>query len=407
MLNKYIHLTFFFFLLVALSGIFMRMYPYFSNQNIPYENVLHAHSHLALIGWEFLAVFLIFLAIDWKNVAQKKQAISISITLIIVSFLMFISFLMQGYGIFSIIMSTLHIFVEYWAALFIYQQMKNKKSIFNIPNLFINGALCALFLSSIGPYALAFISANGWKDHVSFDMSVYYYLHFQYNGWLTLFLIGIFIFILQMKKIPFNKEQLKLGFWLYFFALFPSYLLSILWVEQFGTFMHILGTIGSIGQWISVIIILFALRKRFIVYKDEFSPLTNVTITISFLLLFMKSTLELGLISPTLAALIYDTRSVIIGYLHLTLLGFISIFILAQFMMLKILSTNMRAIVSFTIFFIGFFIMEILLFLEGLTSWLGHSTIPFYLEGLLVTAVLLAIGVFGLWMSLNKKWQNY
>ena len=51
--------------------------------------------------------------------------------------------------------------------------------------------------------------------------------------------------------------------------------------------------------------------------------------------------------------------------------------------------------------------MEILIFLEGLTSWLGHPTIPFYLEGLLVTAVLLAIGVFGLWMSLNKKWQNY
>lgn len=237
-------------------------------------------------------------------------------------------------------------------------------------------------------------------------MSVYYYLHFQYNGWLTLFLLGLFLLILQKNKVILSEKQLKFGFWLYFLALFPGYLLSILWVEQFGAMMHILGAIGSIGQWLSVIIILLAFRKSFTFDKNRFSSLTNVTIQLTFLLLWIKSTLELGLIFPDLAALVYDTRSVIIGYLHLTLLGFISLFIIAQMMMLKMLSTTLITKLSLAIFFTGFFIMEVLLFLEGLFKWIDLHTFPFYIEGLLITAILLAIGVLLFWTSFNRNWLH-
>lgn len=404
MLKKYIHFTFLFFLIVALSGVLLRLYPLLSNPNIPYDHLLHAHSHLALLGWEFLAAFIIFLVIFRREIVRKKHALTICCTLVIVSFAMFFAFLYEGYGIFSIITSTLHIFVEYWAAIFIYQTIKKKKC---IPSLYIKGGLIALVISSLGPYALAVISANGWKEHALFDMSVYFYLHFQYNGWLTIFLIGTFLIILQMKKIPLNEKLLHVSFWLYFIALFPSYLLSVLWVKQFGKGVHFVGTVGSIGQWISIIIMLFAINKSSVYWKKHFSSLTNVSIKFSLFILFIKSSLELGLISPHLATLVYDTRSVIIGYLHLTLLGFISIFILAQFLMLKILVDNVRAKISFTIFSSGLIVMELLLFLEGLTKWLGLATFPFYIEGLLFTAVLLAVGVLAFWMTVNRNGKIY
>src|SRR5699024_6488429 len=154
MLRKYIHLAFLFFLLIAISGVFMRLYPWFTQSPIPYDNVLHAHSHLALIGWAFLAIFLLFLAVLWKQIVNKKQALAICFTLVTVSLLMFLAFLYQGYGILSIVLSTLHIFVEYWAAVFIYKQVKMLRPLHNLSALFIKGALVALVISSLGPYAL-------------------------------------------------------------------------------------------------------------------------------------------------------------------------------------------------------------------------------------------------------------
>lgn len=402
MLKQYIHISFLFFLMVALSGVYMRIYPWIVHSTIPYDHLLHAHSHLALLGWEFLAAFILFLAICWKHIITKKQAIAICFSLVLVSILMFFAFLYQGYSVFSIIMSTLHIFIEYWVAVFVYKLIKTMKKGYRIAAIYINGALIALVISSIGPYALAFISANGWKEYAAFDMSVYFYLHFQYNGWLTLFLIGIFLLILQVKRIQFNERLLYLGFWIYFISLFPSYLLSVLWVEQFGVGVHIIGSIGSIGQWIGVIIIIFAIKKSIVSFKRHFSKLIRVSLFLTFLLLLLKSTMELGLISPSLAELVYDTRSIIIGYLHLTLLGFISIFILAQFLMIGFLSSNKLTSTSFTIFLIGFIFTELLLFIQGLWGWIGLSTIPFYNEGLLIASILLAIGVLVLWLSIKQ-----
>src|SRR5699024_3770225 len=288
-------------------------------------------------------IFLLFLAVLWKQIVNKKQAIAICFTLVIVSLLMFLAFLYQGYGILSIILSTLHIFVEYWAAVFIYKQVKMLRPLHNLSALFIKGALIALVISSLGPYALAVISANGWKDYAIFDMAVYFYLHFQYNGWLTLCLIGLFIMILRFKKIHLHEKMFQLGFWIYFSALFPNYLLSVMWVEPVGVFVHVVGIIGSVGQWLGVLTIIFALKKSHINWKQHFSKLTRFSLWITLFLLLVKSTMELGLIFPNLAELVYETRSVIIGYLHVTLLGFISIFILTLFFIQDFLLVNKKS----------------------------------------------------------------
>lgn len=406
-MRKFMHFAFFMLLLVALSGVFMRTYPFLAQPQIPYDNVLHAHSHLGLLGWEFLAVFIIFLAIFWKNILHQREAITICVFLVVVSLLMFLAFLLQGYSLFSIILSTLHIFVEYWAALFIYRQMKEVKTKYPIATLYMYGALLALVISSIGPYALAFISANGWTEYAIFEIAVYFYLHFQYNGWLTLFLFGVFLIILQTKNIFINRKLFQLGFWIYSLFLFPSFLLSVLWVEEFGTTVHIVGALGGVGQWAAIITILYASHQAMADWRKYFSALPRFVLSLTFFLLFVKSTMELGLISPSLATLVYETRSIIIGYLHLTLLGFITVFLFAQLWLIDYLAINIKAVISFTIFLIGFGLNELLLFLQGLWSWLDRGMIPFYIEGLLIAAILLTIGVITLWFSLKQKERYY
>src|SRR5699024_7597452 len=127
--------------------------------------------------------------------------------------------------------------------------------------------------------------------------------------------------------IKLNKQLLKTAFWIYIIALGPWYLSSILWANL-GVPANIIAMIGGIGQWISVILLLLALIST--IPTVSTSRVTRLTLLFTFSLLLIKSTMELGLISSELATLVFETRNVIIGYLHLTLLGFISIFILTQ-----------------------------------------------------------------------------
>ncbi|PAV29228.1 hypothetical protein CIL05_12590 [Virgibacillus profundi] len=398
----FVHFTFFFFILTALSGVWMRAFPFYPDFSASYTNILHAHSHLAILGWAFLGVFIVFLSIYWKTIKRKNEAIALTCTIFVISFFMFLAFIYQGYAVYSIVLSTLHIFAEYWAASFIYRHIKANKSVPKSASLFIKGALIALIISSIGPYALAFISANGLKESYLFDMAIYFYLHFQYNGWLSLFLIGLFIILLYSKKVKIHAPLLNKGFWIYFIALFPGYFLSVLWADL-GASAEILAVIGSIGQWIGVVCVLLAFKRTWKQIRKAYSTLTVTCIWIALVLLFGKSTMELGLITPSMAQLIYETRSVIIGYLHFTLLGFVSIFILAQYQMVSILPANQRTRNGFIIFFIGFILNELFLFSQALTEWFTFTSIPFYTQGLLAASLLLLIGLIMLWISFKFR----
>ncbi|WP_099157217.1 hypothetical protein [Virgibacillus ndiopensis] len=402
----FVHLTFLLFVITAFSGLWMRLYHFSPNMTIPYTNIMHGHSHLAILGWAFLGAFIVFLTIFWKTIKRKTQAKIVTIVLFVTSFLMFISFIYQGYGQYAVIMSSIHIFVEYWAAIFIYWEVKLQTSIPRASRYFINGSLLALVISAIGPFSLGFISTNGLRDSYVFDMAIYFYLHFQYNGWLYLFLVGLFISAMHFKRIRFNHSILEAGFWVYFLSLFPGYFLSVLWVEL-GNYSQVLATIGGIGQWIGVFGVIIAFKGIWVRLYREFHDITVICLWITFFLLIVKSTMELGLISPTMASLVYETRSVIIGYLHFTLLGFVSTFILTQFQLIGIINIHKQLMqAGFLIFFIGFSVNELFLFGDGFAKWCGFSSIPFISQGLLGASVLLVISIAIIWISYSLAKKN-
>ncbi|MUK90141.1 hypothetical protein GMD78_17345 [Ornithinibacillus sp. L9] len=171
-MQRYIHIPFLFFTITAITGVWMRYFSFAPNTIIPYTNILHGHSHLAILGWAFLGVFIVFLYSAWNQITKPKQAVAILLTLTIISLVMFFAFIYQGYGVFSIVMSTLHIIAEYWTALFMYRQLKSQQVTSSSGVLFLKSSFVALFISSLGPYALGVISANGLKDHAVFDGNI-------------------------------------------------------------------------------------------------------------------------------------------------------------------------------------------------------------------------------------------
>src|SRR5690625_1340376 len=401
--KAFTHMTFFFFFLTALSGVWMRLYPLNLELAFPYDHILHGHSHLAILGWTFLGVFVIFLALFWQKFSGKEKAEAKLITyiLFIITTIMFAAFLYQGYALYSIIVSTLHIFLEYWVISFIYRITKRNQTIPRTSRLFINGALLSLIISSLGPFSLGFISASGLKDSYLFDVAIYFYLHFQYNGWLFLFLIGLFIIILNTRKVFIRHSFLSAGFWIYFIALLPSFFASVLWVDH-PHFIYTLALVGSVGQWLAIVCILYSFSGVVKSLKEQVSKGLTLLLSLIFLLLFFKSTMELGLVLPNLAHLVFETRSVIIGYLHFTLLGFISLFILAQYFLAHIYSVNHYTGPGFSVLLIGFFLNELLLFIQGLFTWLNWGYIPYYVVGLLLASILLLAAIVIIWISYTE-----
>lgn len=402
--KRLVHFTFICFFLTAFTGVWMRLY-FISNKFhlLSFDYLLHAHSHIAILGWTFLAVFIIFLSLNWQKVTNKRHAILLSTTIFIVTLAMFIAFLYEGYATYSIIFSTMHIFVEYWTILFILIHIGQNNSIPKISKLFLKGGLITLAVSSLGPFGLGALAANQLRDSPFFDMAIYFYLHFQYNGWLYLMLIGLFSHILIIRGFDLRIKWLQISFWIYFAALFPGVFLSILWYD-FGFIGMPLAVVGAIGQLIGVSIFCIIIFKQGKMFKEKFTNIINFSLMIAIGFLLIKSVMELGLLSPYLAEIVYDTRSVVIGYLHLTLLGFVSIFILAQFQIIGIIDSSRKIIITgLATFFIGLILNELVLFLSGLFSWLKLAAFPFETYFLLIASLILLVGICMIWLGKSNK----
>ena len=101
--------AFFYLFLVGILGLLMRSSEWIM-LSLPFKNILHAHSHTALLGWAFVMVItgiLNYFPLKWKALKAIKIAFSISIIG------MFISFLHQSYGAISVTFSTIFVILAY------------------------------------------------------------------------------------------------------------------------------------------------------------------------------------------------------------------------------------------------------------------------------------------------------
>lgn len=402
--TKFTHISLFFLTITALSGIWMRLYFVAPNaQTLPFEHILHGHSHMAILGWTFLAMFVLYVKLTWESMPKKKHAIAILYTILVVTLMMFIAFLYEGYATYSIILSVIHIFVEYWVIIFIWITLKYIPHMTRTLRLFMYASLLSLFLSTLGPFSLGAIAANGLRESPLFEMAIYFYLHFQYNGWLFFMLIGLFLFFLQKNKITYNEKWIQCSFWIYFISLFPAYFSAILWYD-IGIGGYIAAFIGVIGQCIAILLLIGTIFPAYHSFHALFSKHMKISYIFVAFILLMKQFMEFGLLIPGFSSLIYETRSVIIGYLHLTLLGFITMFILNLYQSTQLLDeTKKRVTYGIAIFLGGFVVQEVILFCSALFAWTNGWIIPYQNELLLSATILLLVGICSIWTTVCKQ----
>jgi len=386
-------------LLVAALGLILRYKIAFSLPFLDQKYILHSHSHFAFSGWitQTLMILMILYLSTTLGKAINNRYKWLLFSNLISSYGMMISFIMQGYGLYSISFSTLNIFVFYSFALYFWQDL-NKLIEKSTSILWFKAALIFGVISSFGAFNLAYMMANKMTNQDWYLSSIYFFLHFQYNGWFLF--AGMGLLNDKLEIITGERQKLYRAFQLFCFACIPAYFLSILWMDFISNF-YILLIAAVIAQLVGWIIILKVYKKGGSLINQKITYYGKTLLYLSALAFTIKLILQSGSIHPELSHLSYGFRPIIIGYLHLVLLGVTSIFLLGYIISFELISINKLLITGIFIFVFGVIINELLLMIQGVSA-LSYTAIPFINEMLLGAAIILFSGILIMLISRLK-----
>lgn len=393
-------------LLVAILGLLMRYKIGFEFPFLDQKHLQHSHSHFAFSGW--ISHTLMVLMIGFLEYKIKKTEVQfikkynlLLITNLICSYGMLISFIIQGYGAISILFSTSSIVI---ACVFTFFYFKDLKLISH-EDLSKNWFKASLFfnvISSLGTFALAYMMVSKNIQQNEYLSSIYFYLHFQYNGWFFFACMGLLISFLQLKKAEnlfFNKT-----FWLFFVSCIPAYFLSTLWLKL-PTWIYVLTLLSALVQtvtWFKFLFVIIKLKSNFL---EKYPLVLRYILFFVGVALSLKFILQLGSTIPALSQLAFGFRPIVIAYLHLVLLAIISLFLLFYIYVNQLITFNKKVKNGIIIFTIGVLLNEIILAIQGIASF-SYTLIPFVNEMLFGAAIILVSGIGIIAFYSLKKVKN-
>lgn len=352
------------FIVLTLFGLLLRYIQLYDLPKVNYQFILHAHSHFAFAGWMFFAIALLI-----SHIIPGKQYSSgfkyIFILALISAYGMLISFSLQGYKPVSIIFSTLFVLVTYRFTYLVYKENALKNTVNEVAYKLISGALIFLCLSSLGPFALGPLIALGLKNTSLYQDAIYFYLHFQMNGFMFLGALGMLASTsITATLSKSNKNWLNL----FIYSAIPLYFIFTLWNKP-NDWIRILACLGTGLNLISWLMLCLNFRKN----VTQFSFLAKAAL----LAATLKIIFQVLLCFPSIGDWTFLNRNLIIGYIHLLTLGIIMPLIIDQFIKRGFLITGKTLTIANWLYIITVIIYLTLLFLQPLLS-LFSVTMPQY-----------------------------
>jgi hypothetical protein len=254
-------------------------------------------------------------------------------------------------------------------------------------------------LSSLGAFSLAYLMAMHGHHERWYLAAIYFFLHFQYNGWFFFACAGL---LYSANKGPDSTSRYI--FYLLALACLPAYILSILWAHLPGIGFGA-AFVAALAQLIGWAALLFQVRK------GQISLLARVSKTARVLFLFaalagsVKFLLQAGSLHPDLAKLAFGFRPIVIGYLHLVVLGMLTIFIIAYLKHTGLLPAGGWRRHGMIAFVSGIVIQEVLLLIQGVLA-ISYNTVPFINQALFIAALIMLYGLAVLNIGLRGKKIN-
>jgi len=269
--------------------------------NFPLKNVLHSHSHVMLLGFIFNALAVLVWTRFTEGIDKTSYKLYLALQVCITG--MLITFIIQGYALFSITFSTLHLWLSYIFLIRLWKRLRGHKQLTQLVKI----GVVFHFISSIGPYCLGPLMAMDMQDSPWYQQAIFFYLHFQYFGVLFIWLLAL---LLQHSTV-----------------LIKPRMVLIITLSLVGLYAHSLDY--NFNHWAIQLIGSISALGLFMVCLSWFKGFQFTQKSYRFLYLIVLGITLCNILGsiPTIADLVVTERFVLIAWLHALFLGLFTPFI--------------------------------------------------------------------------------
>ncbi|MCC5942807.1 MAG: hypothetical protein JJU37_14790 [Balneolaceae bacterium] len=311
------------FIIASVTGFLYRygmLYPLADWLN--FANIRHAHSHLMFFNWVSPPI-MVWMASSLINYDDKPAIRNFSTclyTMLFLGALSFPFFLLYGYHSVPIgsanlpiaaILSGMVMITWYWFARLYIKVRKNKPG--NLSVLFFDAALLTLMISSLGAWGVSLFQFTDVQSPLFASALTHFFLATFTEGWALLGILGIL-----WALVPSSKTDLSISAgWLWAPILFGSMMVFPFSLTQSLVTPVMLFT-AKTGLFL--IVLALTLNVWFLLKAKVFF---NLSLKIVLLLLILKILFQAAAILPL--EIWPGEHGLRVFYLHLLLLGIISI----------------------------------------------------------------------------------
>jgi hypothetical protein len=362
--QRYAHWAIINFIVLSVFGVLLRYLQLYDVRWLDYQFILHAHSHFAFSGWMFFSIALLIARLCTGDRSTKDFKYVLFLTLVS-AYGMLASFSWQGYKPVSISFSTLFVLVTFRFTYLVFKGALLKQRVNVTAYNLIRGSLILLCLSALGPFALGPLAALGLKNSPWYQDAVYWYLHFQMNGFMLLAALGLLASALPGKYLT-GCTSLWLN--LFIFSTIPLYFIFTLWGIP-GTTIWVLAAIGAVLNLLCWLVLCIHFRSNW--------SMLSILEKAALIALTIKCILQVSICIPAIGEWTFLNRNLIIGYIHLLTLGIITPLLIGQFIRNGMIITCKTITVGNNFYIILVVIYLALLFIQPLLA-LFSIVIPGY-----------------------------
>ncbi|MFZ0598560.1 MAG: hypothetical protein WAM46_16360 [Flavobacterium sp.] len=371
----------------------MQLFPL----NINYSFILHAHSHIAMLGWVYLIIYVLIVRFFIPKVKSSKPFYNRLFWLTEFSVIgMMIAFPIQGYALFSIVFSTMHILLSYVFCRIIWRDsLKEKTEAQRL--LFV--AILFLVFSTFGVWCLGPALNVLGKQNPFYQIAIQFFLHFQFNGW---FLFAVLALFVKQFEGKIDKRDFTIFFTLLIIATLLTFAFPVSWYLK-NSLLSWMNGFGVILQMIAFVYCCKMLKPQISAFKSNLGNSAKLVYSLALCSLFLKIGIQLVVLIPNLNEVSHQIRNLIIGFIHLTMLGIITGFLFGILIQNNLLSGKSAFLrLGIKSFVAGYVMTEFLLFLQGIFFYFEKGIIFYYYESMFLMSIFIVTGLILILLSLFK-----
>lgn len=205
-LNRYLALSLGIYVLAMMLGLLMRLAFVTPMPWLPFAHAIHAHSHTMYFGWVGLGILALAFRMNGDEAPFVRRLLG---TIGVLAVVTFVSFLNGGYTPLSIVLSTTFLFI--WAGALV-RWWRGARGRSGLAYTYLRVGMVYLLIASMGAWGRMVVLALHVKEPIWGRLAVFAFL---YNfGWFFVFgVVGLLIAWAPKWNIVLNERLLRWHLW--------------------------------------------------------------------------------------------------------------------------------------------------------------------------------------------------